>query len=213
LGRSRLRRQWHHSRLASAQANRARMARSACNQPARSVGPAAAAAPLVLGPAILPLECATQAVELLPQRGSRDQGVQRPAPIHRLAEEHSAVRQHPLGCPVVDIRACERPLAVLTRWRLVLAGLDGRRLTQRDDRAAVALLTPGKPPRGHSPCRARQAQGGTLAPSPHQQRHREAGLGRLGRLHPPRQRQARLGAHGPVELVAVEVPGLPGADR
>lgn len=87
--------------LVSAQTNRARMVRSACNQPARSVGPAAAAAPLVLGPAVLPLECATQAVELLPQRGSRDQGVQRPAPIHRLAEEHSAVRQHPLGCPVV----------------------------------------------------------------------------------------------------------------
>lgn len=38
-----------------------------------------------------------QAVELLPQRGSGDQGVQRPAPIHRLAEEHSAVRQHRLA--------------------------------------------------------------------------------------------------------------------
>jgi len=49
----------------------------------------------------------------------------------------------PPWLPGGDIRACERPLAVLTPRRLVLAGLDGRRLTQRDDRAAVALLTPG----------------------------------------------------------------------
>ncbi len=45
-----------------------------------------------------------------------------------------------------------------------------------------------------------------------QQRHGEAGLVGLGRLHPPGQRQARHGADGLVELVAVERPSRPRAD-
>jgi hypothetical protein len=46
-----------------------------------------------------------------------------------------------------------------------------------------------------------------------QQRHGEGGLAGLGRLHPPRQRQAGDRADNLVELVAVERSGRPGADR
>jgi hypothetical protein len=143
--------------LVSAQANRARMVRSACNQPARSVGPAAAAAPLVLGrPFSRRVRHAGRRASSAAQiagSGCPEAGPDPPARRGALSCEA------PLGCPVVTSEPANVHSAVLTRRRLVLAGLVGRRRTQRDDRVAVALLTAGRPPRGHSPCRARQPRG------------------------------------------------------
>ncbi len=87
----------------------------------------------------------------------------------------------------------------------MLAGLDGGGLAQGDDRVAVArleLLVDRLMVVAH-------VQDGDLGAEPPlayrlKQRDREGGLGILGRLHPPRQRQAGLDADNLMELVTIE---------
>src|SRR6266540_5166330 len=97
--------------------------------------------PLVLEPAVLPLDGATLAVELLPPVGpARDQGVQPGGTDPPAGGLALAGRAAPLGGLPLGVGPGERPGAVVAGGRAVLAGLDGGGLAQRDDRVAVAHL-------------------------------------------------------------------------
>src|ERR1035437_508324 len=162
--------------------------------------------PFVLEASELALDRATTAGELARTlrlaRGERGWPVRLDPAGRGLALAGGAA---PLRSLALEVRSRERPLAVLAAARLVVAPDDGRSLAKRRDRedaaihapiveraVVVALIRDGVPD-------LEPALAGSV-----DQPERERRLGILGRFDGPRDGKAGHGAHGSVDLVAVE---------
>ena len=189
--------------IRSAEASCARIVRLACSVTRGSRRTRSGSqAVVVLEPAELPLNGGPLPVERLPPLAAvRDQRVQ-PGSLDPLGRGLAlAGRAPPLGGLPLGVGPGERPLAVLARRGLVLAGLDGGGLLERDHgpdaprlahvvhRLAVVALVQHGDLRGEPALHHRVEQPGHFAL-----------LGIIRSPHGPRERQFRLRADRPCAI-------------